>query len=166
MTDPADDAPVALRLARVLDVAEDRCGVWTGEQVVDAAFAPTFPTPRTERVSPGHLVALASRGDSREVVIWRWYDAVVLSAADDGEARLWEPAHGVVVAQRRPGAELVDPGARAYASAGLPGADWWVVGAAHGVPRAGDIDLAEVEALYTDNDLWEAALGPQEALDV
>jgi hypothetical protein len=29
-------------------------------------------------VSPGHLVAVATAPDGSEVVVWRWYDAVVL----------------------------------------------------------------------------------------
>lgn len=150
---------MTLRLARVVGVEEDGCRVWTGDQVVGVGFTPSFPTPRTERVSPGHLVALASRCGNPEVVVWRWYDAVVLGAEGDEEARLWEPAHGEVIARRRPGAELAAPGSRAYASAGLPGADWWVAGPADGIPRTGDIDLAEVDALYTDNGLWDAAFG-------
>ena len=42
------------------------------------------------------------------------------------------------------------PGSRAYASAGLPGADWWVAGPA--VDRAGDaaVDLGEVDRFLTD----------------
>jgi hypothetical protein len=44
--------------------------------------------------------------------------------------RLWEPSHGEVVAQPRPARQSLQPGTRAYLSAGLPGADWWVAGGA------------------------------------
>lgn len=108
-----------------------------------------FPTPRVERVSPGHLVAVAALPDSRGVVVWRWFDAVVLGTEDDGAVRLWEPAHGEVSAQPRASYVDQEPGSRAYASAGLPGAEWWVAGSA-------DVELDDVEALYTRNDLWSA----------
>jgi hypothetical protein len=44
---------------------------------------------------------------------------------------------------------------RAYLSAGLPGAEWWV--ADRGVDRAqdADIDLDEVERLYSEHDMWD-----------
>jgi hypothetical protein len=144
-----------LRVARVLRVEEAVCEVWTGDEIINVGFAPTFPSPRLDRVSPGHLVALASAPDRDEVVVWRWYDAVVLVPAIEGQVHLWEPAHGRVVAAPRPAFEEAEPGSRAYASAGLPGADWWVAGPANRIPRGSDIDLAEVGALYTDNQLWE-----------
>lgn len=147
-------------MARVLHVEEASCDVWTGDGVIQVGFAPMFPTPRLERVSPGHLVALASVPGRGEVVVWRWYDAVVLGPVDQGKVRLWEPAHGEVVAQRRPGYEEASPGSRAYASAGLPGADWWVAGPAIRIPRESDIDLTEVGAFYSDNQLWEKVFTP------
>ena len=116
-----------------------------------------FPTPRVERVSPGHLVAIASAPDGTDVVVWRWYDAVVLGPEGDGAIRLWEPAHGEVLARARATYQEQDPGSRAWASSGLPGAEWWVVGSADGGPVTGDIDLDEVEALYTENGLWSTA---------
>ena len=94
-----------------------------------------FPSPRVERVSPGHLVAIATGPDGTGVVVWRWYDAVVLGTEDDGSARLWEPAHGEVIAQPRASYGTQDPGSRAYASAGLPGAEWWVACSASGPGR-------------------------------
>ena len=45
-------------------------------------------------------VAAATAPDGSEVVVWRWYDAVVLGE-EAGLIRLWEPAHGEVVARRR-----------------------------------------------------------------
>ena len=137
-----------LHTARVLRVREDACEVRDDERTVPVPFATVFPTPRTERVSPGHLVAIATSHTGEQVVVWRWFDAVVLGQDDDGSVRLWEPAHGEVVARPRPSYRSVPPGSRAFASAGLPGADWWV--AAH----ADDVELGDVDKLYTDNDLW------------
>src|SRR5690606_25730881 len=84
-------------------------------------FAPMFPTPRVERVPPGHLVAIATGPGGADAVVWRWYDAVVLGHEPDGAVRLWEPAHGEVMAQARASYAKQEPGSRAYASAGLPG---------------------------------------------
>ena len=124
-----------LRCAVVLRVGEDACETDAGA----VRFAPTFPSPRRERVSPGHLVAIATAPDGDEVVVWRWYDAVVLGD-EDGSVRLWEPAHGEVLATPRPSYAPRRPGTRAYASAGLPGADWWVTGP--------EPDLDAVAAFY------------------
>jgi hypothetical protein len=149
-------APDRLRTARVIRAGEDACEVWSGGEVSSAGFAPMFPSPRAERVSPGHLVAIATGPDGTDVVVWRWYDAVVLGTEDDGSVRLWEPAHGEVVAQARASYQQQDPGSRAYASAGLPGADWWVAGSACGSPHSPGVELDEVDALYTKNGLWSA----------
>ena len=142
-----------LRTAHVLRVEEDGCEVWGEDGACTVGFAPMFPTPRTERVSPGHLVALATGPDGGEVVVWRWFDAVVLGTEADGSTRLWEPAHGEVVAQARPTYAVQEPGSRAYASAGLSGAEWWVAGSPD------DAELDVVDALYTDNDLWSSVFG-------
>jgi hypothetical protein len=115
-----------------------------------------FPSPRVQRVSPGHLVAIAAGPDGTDVVVWRWYDAVVLGTEHDGLVRLWEPGHGEVIARARASYEPQDPGSRAYASAGLPGAGWWVAGSASGDPQDAGVELDEVDALYTQNDLWSA----------
>ncbi len=114
-----------------------------------------FPSPRVERVRPGHLVAIAT-GPGTDVVVWRWYDAVVLGTEDDGSVRLWEPAHGEVIARARASYQKQDPGSRAYASAGLPGADWWVADSASGAPHSANVELDDVDVLYTENDLWSA----------
>jgi hypothetical protein len=105
-------------------------------------------------VRPGHLVAIAEAAGAT-AVIWRWYDAVVLGS-DAESVRLWEPAHGEVTAQRR-WPQQYEAGTRAYLSAGLPGADWWVAGRA--VDRAEDanVELTEVGRLYTEHDLWDSA---------
>jgi hypothetical protein len=68
--------------------------------------------------------------------------------------RLWEPSHGEVLAQPRPAHQSPQPGTRAYLSAGLPGADWWVAGAAAASAEDADVELDEVEQLYTERDLW------------
>ena len=127
----------------------------TSGDVREVGFAPQFPTPHVERVSPGHLVAVATSATGKEVIVWRWYDAVVLDDDADG-VRLWEPAHGEVVAQVRSEATY-KRGYRAYASAGLPGAEWWVAGVVAPGNDAGDLDA--VAKLYTDNDLWAVAFG-------
>jgi hypothetical protein len=145
-----------LRARRVLRVREDACEVWSGAGSIFIPFAPVFPGPRTERVSPGHLVAVAAMPGGAEVVVWRWYDAVVLGAEHDGSVRLWEPAHGEVTAKPRASYEHRTPGSRAYASAGLPGAEWWVTGSANTDPDSVDVDLDDVAELYNDNDLWPA----------
>jgi hypothetical protein len=90
------------------------------------------------------------------VVVWRWYDAVVLGSGQEG-VRLWEPGHGEVAARpRRPGQRYA-PGTRAYLSAGLPGAEWWVAGRAVDRAEDADVDLSEVERLYTEHGLWNSA---------
>jgi hypothetical protein len=159
---PLPDAvfpPDRLRTARVIRVGEHACDVWSNGEVSSVGFAPMFPSPRAERVSPGNLVAIATGPDGTDVVVWRWYDAVVLGTEEDGAVRLWEPAHGEVIAQARASYEEQEPGSRAYASAGLPGAGWWVADRASGDPQDADVELDEVIALYTENDLWPAVFG-------
>jgi len=112
-----------------------------------------FPSPRTERVSPGHLVAVAAAADGAEAVVWRWYDAVILGE-ESGLVRLWEPAHGEVVAHPRRAGQHRQPGTRAYLSAGLPGADWWVASAAVAKAEDADVELDEVARFCTEFDLW------------
>ena len=106
---------------------------------------------------PGHLAAIAER-DGTAVVVWRWSDAVVLDS-DPDSVRLWEPAHGEVTATRRYPQEQYGPGTRAYLSAGLPGADWWVAGQAVDRPEHAGVELGEVDRLYTEHDLWNSAFG-------
>jgi hypothetical protein len=148
----------ALRCAVVLHVDEETCEVWAGASTT-ARYAPHFPRPRVERVAPGNLVAVATSTSGVDVVVWRWYDAVVRAEEPDGTVRLWEPAHGEVIAQRRSTVHRYEPGSRAYLSAGLPGADWWVAGPGAVVPEEADVDLDEVDRLYVDNGLWPATLG-------
>lgn len=108
-------------------------------------------------MAPGHLVAVASGLNATDVVVWRWYDAVVLGSTDGGLVRLWEPAHGEIIAHRRASYVTQEPGSRAYVSAGLPGAEWWVACSASDGQGPAHIDLEEVRVLYTDNDLWARA---------
>lgn len=144
-------APYRLQTARVLRVVDERsCDIWRHGAVDVVRFAATFPSPRMERVSPGHLVAIATAPDGTDVVVWRWYDAVVLGTEEAGSVRLWEPGHGEVIARPRASYQQQDPGSRAYASAGLPGAEWWVIGST-------DAELEDVAALYTAHDLWSPA---------
>ena len=152
-------APHRLRTARVIRSGEDACEVWSHGEVSSAGFAPMFPSPRAERVSPGHLVAIATGPDGTDVVVWRWYDAVVLGTENDGSVRLWEPAHGEVIARARASYQQQDPGSRAYASAGLPGAEWWVACSACDAPHNPGVELDEVDALYANNGLWPAVFG-------
>jgi hypothetical protein len=134
-------------------VQEEACQIFRAGQLSAAGYAPAFPSPRTERVSPGHLVAVAAAADGTDVVVWRWYDAVVLGD-EAGLVRLWEPAHGEVVARPRRIRQHGPPGTRAYLSAGLPGADWWVAGAVVAEAADADVELDAVERFCTEHDLW------------
>jgi hypothetical protein len=145
-----------LRCGIVLRSGEDTCQVLAGSEVVTSRYATQFPAPRRERVLPGHLVALAEAAGTAAVV-WRWYDAVVLGS-DAESVRLWESAHGEVAAQRR-WPQQYGPGTRAYLSAGLPGAEWWVAGTAVGQAEEAKVELDEVGRLYTERGMWDSAFG-------
>jgi len=155
MTDLASRNLVRARLRRgiVVRAREDACEVIRERQLRSLRYARLFPSPRTERLSPGHLVAIATTPDGTEVAVWRWYDAVVLGA-EAGLIRLWEPAHGEVLAQPRAAHQAPPPGTRAYLSAGLPGAEWWVAGAVTGSAEDADVELDEVGRFYTERELW------------
>lgn len=144
--------PAPLSCGIVLHVQEDACQILRAGQLSSVAYASAFPSPRTERVSPGHLVAVAA-ADGAETVVWRWYDAVVL-AEESGLVRLWEPAHGEVLAHSRRAQQHRQAGTRAYLSAGLPGADWWVAGAAVAKAEDADVELDEVGRFCTQHGLW------------
>jgi hypothetical protein len=143
----------SLRCGIVLRVHEAACEIFRDGRLRSVGYARQFPSPRAERVSPGHLVAVATATDGSEVVVWRWYDAVVLGE-EAGLTRLWEPAHGEVVAQRRRAQQQRPPGTRSYLSAGLPGADWWVAGAVAARAEDADVELDEVERFCDEHDLW------------
>jgi hypothetical protein len=150
-------APVNPRLhcGIVLRTEEDACQVLVKGQAVSVRYASQFPAPRRERVSPGHLVAIAEVPGRSDAVVWRWYDAVVLGS-EAGAVQLWEPAHGEVVAQRRWPQQQYSPGTRAYLSAGLPGAKWWVAGRAVDQAEDAEVELNEVERLYTEHNMWDS----------
>ena len=148
------DLPTArLHCGLVARVREDTCEVVRDRQLCSVRYATLFPSPRTERVSPGHLVAITTAPDGTEAVLWRWYDAVVLDE-EAGLIRLWEPSHGEVLAQPRAAYRSQPPGTRAYLSAGLPGADWWVAGGTATSAEDAVVELDEVERFYTEHDLW------------
>lgn len=142
-----------LRCGIVLSVEQDACEILGQGQLSSVRYATPFPSPRTERVSPGHLVAVATAPDGTEAVVFRWYDAVVLGEQSN-LIRLWEPSHGEVVAQPRPAQQRRRRGTRAYLSAGLPGADWWVAGAAVDRAEDAEVELEEVTRFCTEHDLW------------
>lgn len=161
VADSTTDALITprLRCGIVLRSGEDACQVLAGGQIVSVRYASQFPTPRQERVSPGHLVAIAGVPGGSDAVVWRWYDAVVLGGEAGGEAgsvRLWEPAHGEVVAERRRPQQRYDRGTRAYLSAGLPGAQWWVAGRAVDRAEDAEVELNEVKRLYTEQNMWDS----------
>jgi hypothetical protein len=147
-----------LRCGIVLRSQEDACQVLAEGTSISVPYAPQFPAPRRERVLPGHLVAVAEAPGVGGVVVWRWYDAVVVGG-DVDSVRLWEPAHGEVAAQRRRPRQRYAPGSRAYLSAGLPGAQWWVAGRAVDRAEDAEVELDEVERLYTGHGMWDSAFG-------
>ena len=160
MTASTADALIAprLRCGIVLGSEEDACQVLAGGKTASVRYAPQFPAPRREHVLPGHLVAVAEGPGVSGVVVWRWYDAVVLGG-DEDSVRLWEPAHGEVAARRRQPGQHYAPGTRAYLSAGLPGTEWWIAGRAVDAAENAEVELDEVERLYTEHGLWDSALG-------
>jgi hypothetical protein len=134
-----------LRPALVLGTTEAACSVFAEGQQSIVPYAPFFPEGRGERVSPGHLVAVSDALDkSSPVVVWRWIDAVVVDVAG-GMLTLWEPLHGDVRAQPRDPRRTYPLGARAYVSAGLPGAEWWVAGPVVDCAEDAEVDFEEVE---------------------
>ena len=142
-----------LRRAFVLRTTEEECTVFAESQRAVLRYAQAFPKPRVDRVAPGHLVAVATAADGSQVVVWRWFDAVVLET-DGKSVRLWEPAHGSVLAEPRNPQQTYRPGSRAYLSAGLPGAEWWVAGPVVDRAENADVDLDEVERFFTSLGLW------------
>jgi hypothetical protein len=74
MTDPTPEKVVrpGLRRGIVLRAGEDSVVVLSEGQRSSVGYATFFPTPHTERVSPGHLVAVAAAPDGVSVVVFRW----------------------------------------------------------------------------------------------
>lgn len=120
---------------------------------------------RLERVIGGFRPAAPARPIDRERHGFLRLRAPLEHHADrhDGPPRpgygmpFGRPAHGEVAAQRRRPQERHVPGARAYLSAGLPGAQWWVAGRAVDRAEDADVELTEVERLYTEHGLWDSA---------
>jgi hypothetical protein len=63
---------------------------------------------------------------------------------------------GEVIAQAGASYKKQDPGPRTYASAGHPGAEWWVADSASGASQSADVELDDVDALHIENDLCSA----------
>ena len=156
VTYPPGPQPAARRLrpAIVVGSTEDECTVIADGPVIVVPYALPFPRPRAERVTPGHLVAIAAAPDGSDRIVWRWFDAVVVEQAATA-VTLWEPNHGSVLAQPRDPQRHYRPGSRAYASAGLPGADWWVAGPAVDHAHNADVELDKVNDFLTSHDLWD-----------
>jgi hypothetical protein len=146
------DRTEMLRLAIVVSADEETCGIAEQDQLITVSYAAFFPRPRADRVAPGHLVALATAPNGSEVVVWRWFDAVVVGTVK-GRVRLWEPGHGEVLADARNPQRSYRLGSRAYLSAGLEGADWWVAGVAVGSAGDAEVDIEEVESFLTTHAL-------------
>ncbi len=138
--------------AVVLRPEEHRCEVNFGSTAAFVAYGVPF-SPRAKTLTPGHLVAVTETPDAGSLILWRWYDAVVLEQSGD-QVRLWEPGHGEVLAQSRIPKGVYPVGTRAYASAGLRGADWWVEGPVTAVEDA-TVAVDEVLAFYAEHDLWD-----------
>ena len=141
----------------VLRTDEDACQVVTEGAVTSVRYAPRFPVPRRERVLPGHLVAIAER-DGTAVVVWRWYNAVVLDS--DPELR---PPLGASARRSHRQATLPAGAIRSRDSrlpVGGPARRRLVVaGQAVDRPEHAGVELGEVDRLYTEHDLWNSAFG-------
>jgi len=142
-----------LRPAIVVSTSEAACTVVTQEQKVVVPYAEFFPRPRAERVAPGHLVAVSAAPGASAVIVWRWFDAVVVEAVA-GQVKLWEPNHGEVLAQARDPVRSPLPGSRAYLSSGLEGAEWWMAGPAVARAEDANVELSEVRAFLSTHGLW------------
>jgi hypothetical protein len=156
-TSQDSDSAIRLSTAVVVAVTEEACMTWSRDGLILVAFAAQFPSPRLDRVSPGHLIAIATAPDGTRAVVWRWFDAVILDGANRNSVRLWEPGHGVVSARGNNHYQPRVPGSRAYASAGLPGDEWQVSGPVVDEPSDAGVELDEVRALYDDNGMWSSA---------
>ena len=156
--DPAMDEPEHrsrdVKVGVVLRPGETRCEVSFGAAETSSVEYSSPFRPRAESLTPGHLVAVTTAGpNAASLIIWRWFDAVVVEQAAADEVRLWEPNHGEVLARPRDPLTRYPVGTRAYASAGLPGADWWVEGLVRSVEEA-DVAIDPVREFYESHGLW------------
>jgi hypothetical protein len=141
-------------VAVVLRPGEDGCEVLSTSGTAMVEYAVPF-RPRAKSLAPGHLVAVTTTPRAA-VIIWRWFDAVVLEQSAE-QVLLWEPAHGEVLAHPRKAQSRYPPGTRAYLSAGLPGAEWWVEGPVGALEDA-DVQLDSVHDSYAVHDLWSSLM--------
>jgi hypothetical protein len=142
-----------LRPAVVINPGPETCEVFREGRTTPVRYSAPFQ-PRAAELRPGHLVALAPRLDGPDLVVWRWFDAVVLRTQET-RVHLFEPAHGDVLARPRRPDRQYRTGSRAYLSAGLPGADWWVAGPADVPAEEADVELDDVRRFFVDHGLWE-----------
>ena len=70
-----------------------------------------------------------------------------------GQVRLWEPNHGEVLAEVRDPQLAHLPGSRAYLSAGLDGAEWWLAGPVVAHPKDATVELDEVREFLSRHGL-------------
>lgn len=117
-----------------------------------ALAAGRCPQRTTHLRGPDGWVAFrGTRVDHRDrtVPIWSYgvgFDAIVLGPQET-RVRLFEPAHGEVLAHLRRPERQYRTGSRAYLSAGLPGADWWVAGPGDVPAEEADVELDDVDAV-------------------
>ena len=94
---------------------------------------------------------------------WMWAvnasDTPAMKALPISKGAQASAAHGEVAARRRRPQQHYGPGTRAYLSAGLPGADWWVAGRAVDRAEDAEVELDEVERLYNEHGMWDTAFG-------
>jgi len=147
------EADRALHGATVLDAMADECLVYGNGREYVARYAAPFGS-KSGTVAPGHLVAIHVTQSESSLVLWRWYDALVIRDGPDGTVEMWEPAHGTVTAVRRQVGTELRPGGRAYLSAGLAGAPWWVNDMVTSSPEDANVEFGEVVAFYDEHELW------------
>jgi hypothetical protein len=148
---PSGEYPPELVTAVVLGADDESCTVYRAGARSVVPYAAPFPRPRADRVLPGHLVALLTAAQG-PLVVWRWFDAVVLGATAEG-VQLWEPLHGEITARPRDPDVVLQPGVRAFVSAGLPGADWWLAGPVGSSPDQAGVEVAEVRRFLVHHGL-------------
>lgn len=144
----------ALYVAIVLNAVEDECAVMTSAGPRVVRYALPFPRPRAGRVLPGHLVAITTETNGSNVILWRWFDAVVVDRTEIG-VTVWEANDGIVIAQPRDPHTAYRRGSRAYLSSGLPGGEWWLAGPAVTHAEDADVELEEIRRFYSRHGLWE-----------
>jgi hypothetical protein len=88
----------AARAAVVLRPKEQHCEVSFGVETAVVGYGIPF-SPRARTLTPGHRVAVTDGPDAALLIIWRWYDAVVLEqGCRTGPALGTEPRRGACTA--------------------------------------------------------------------